>query len=239
MSQRAVIVTDAHINSTEDADFFANFLNTVLQRGDSLYILGDFFSVWLGLKKVQESFHLSVISELKKTGGNGIKIHYIEGNRDFFLKNSFLEDIFSSISESETVLESGEQKYLLTHGDTLNRKDRQYLLWRKLSKNILLRLLTKATPSFILKKTIGSAEMNMKKTNRANRISFPEEEIVKLSETYRKQGFQGLITGHFHKEKIINFNGFGIYCLPDWKENPSYLEICENSSPVLKKFERF
>src|SRR5438105_8301222 len=47
--------------------------------------------------------------------------HYIEGNRDFFIRGSFAEESVSDIA-FEYAVPAGENRYLIVHGDMIDRK---------------------------------------------------------------------------------------------------------------------
>ena len=65
----------------------------------------------------------------------------------------------------------------LEHGDLINRNDKQYRLWRKLTKNRLLFGLIDILPSRLLLRLAESLERKLRSTNLRYKQNYPEAEV--------------------------------------------------------------
>ncbi len=236
MPGKNLILADSHFENIDGVRVFEGFMDSFIQKGDRLYILGDMFCLWIGLRKAQKSYHGLFVGCMKSAMRKGIEVHYVEGNRDFFIKNSFLESSFSSVSDSTAILKTGQEKYLLVHGDKLNRNDRQYILWNALSKSRFVKFTAGLLPAILLNSLSDRMEQKLRSTNIRNKSVFPEKDILEKARKLKSQGFSGLITGHFHEEKSLSIEDFNIYSLPAWKDTSSYLEITDSNPPILKQY---
>ena len=115
------------------------------------------------------------------------------------------------------------------HGDLINKSDRQYRAFRKLSKNRLIYFLLRNLPSTWMKSLTTKLEMTLKKTNQHYRIGYPEEQCRMFREEAFRNGADIVIAGHFHQEKELkeqlNSRTVMFYNLPGWETGFRYLVI--------------
>ncbi|WP_337126211.1 metallophosphoesterase, partial [Staphylococcus aureus] len=69
---------------------FYHFLDKhiVKKDVDALYILGDFFEVWVGDDYVTP-LSSEVAKRLKQVSDNGTPVFFIHGNRDFIMRDGY------------------------------------------------------------------------------------------------------------------------------------------------------
>ena len=124
-----LFISDLHLdeNRPEICAAFYQFLNNEAQKADELYILGDFFEIWLG-DDHQTTFNQEVINALADLE---TPIFIMHGNRDFLLGGSFCEQTSSTLLVDPTVIDINGEPILLMHGDSLCTQDKQYMLARQ------------------------------------------------------------------------------------------------------------
>ena len=127
------------------------------QGCEQLVLLGDIFHVWVGSDRFETSVVRQVLTALERLRQRGVRLDYVEGNRDFFIADSRYARIFDSIA-LEVSFEVAGSRYLAVHGDGLNDRDRQYLLWRWLSKSAPVRYAVRWLPRAIAQRTMYSME---------------------------------------------------------------------------------
>ena len=78
-------ISDLHLEPARPAlaQGFASFLSQ-LQDAEALYILGDFFEVWIG-DDFDNPFVSQVKQALRVLSDRGVKLFLMHGNRDFFV----------------------------------------------------------------------------------------------------------------------------------------------------------
>lgn len=132
---KTLFISDLHL----DADLPAItqcFLNYVENAAgvDALYILGDFYEVWVG-DDDRNQLTDTVASALTKLASTGTKIYLMHGNRDFLLGKAYAERCSAQLLEDPTVIDCYGQKLVLMHGDSLCTRDIEYMKFRKMVRS--------------------------------------------------------------------------------------------------------
>lgn len=240
--KRYIFLADAHLNDLDEhTEAFNALLAISFQEDVEVFLLGDIFDLWFGKKKLTFPFQEKVIDEIASLSEKGLKVHYIEGNRDFFLAGSWVEKYFKVISTEEMKVQIGDRKALLLHGDTVNKHDLQYRFWKFLSKNDIVYSLFSAIPAGLALPLAKSFEEKLKRTNPRFRYNFPEDEGEAFSSLKFTEGYDVIIIGHYHVEKLVTSVHDGrekmFVCLPMWKENRRYFFMNEAGGFGFRNFD--
>lgn len=211
------MVTDAHVSEAYGnvAPFF-QMLNRISTTQDDVVFLGDIFELWIGMARYEGREHAQFLNwclEEKKRRTIG----FVEGNHEFFVVQKHKKAFTWSSDSGHLDKENGR---LFVHGDLINRDDRNYLRFRRLSKN----LITKAIVRFLPRgpHLVNKLKLKLKTTNQDFRMGLPREAI----DTFAKQRFQGgikhVVVGHFHQAYEYSGKADGtLIVLPDWYSHRS------------------
>src|SRR2546428_2706685 len=115
------VIGDSHIGLSDGNEKPINDWLDRLQtlRPKALYLNGDLFHYRIAHKKFFTPAVEKVLHKFRELVDRGVAIHYVEGNRDFFVKGSFVEDFVTDI-DREYELRAGDHQYLIVHGDMIN-----------------------------------------------------------------------------------------------------------------------
>lgn len=223
-----VCVADAHINNDSgDIHTFHRFLKSIQPSTKVLCLLGDLFNLWVAKKRLEHGYHREIVDHLRELRLVGIKLIYIEGNRDFHVKRAYYGDPFNEISDEEWVEVFDGKRFYIHHGDKVNVDDKAYRLWRKISKSRLAWKLFNALPFRAKTLASGKLEKMLSKTNIKHKSYFPQKRCEEYGERILNGNYYAAIIGHLHEEKILRFNVKGqqklLYSLPAWKFEKRYL----------------
>ena len=225
---RQILISDLHLSPEEPAlvQAFLALLDDCLALPalKRLFILGDWFEVWLG-----DDFYLSLSDEerqnhwltplivkLKKLRVAGCEILVMHGNRDFLLGQPFCNLFGGELIYEPYTLAVGQQSYRLEHGDALCTDDKKYQFFRKVMRNRLTQwyLLNKS-----LEKRLAIADKLRQKSqqNNANKAAY----IMDINENAVLQAVadsDALLHGHTHRPDIHKTIHDKIrYVLGDWR----------------------
>jgi len=224
---RAIFLSDAHLS--QDDLHTRNFLNLVEKAAAEdipLFLLGDIFDLWFGAPGLTFRYQEPVIERLRELRRGGLRLYYVEGNRDFYLKKTHEGSTFHAVSEGEMIAVVGSRSVYLSHGDTVNRADLAYRFWKTVSKNPLAYAALSLLPPALVLPVADRLERKLKRTNRRFRESFPEKESREFALRMFASGVDFVILGHFHTERILRFaQGRAsriLVVLPSWKEQWRY-----------------
>jgi UDP-2,3-diacylglucosamine hydrolase len=180
-----------------------------------LVLMGDLFQAWVGFRSFETPDVVSVVSALRALRSQGVRVEYVEGNRDFFLAGSPYADAFDRVA-LETSFEVDGVRYLAVHGDGLNDKDWKYRFWRWLSKSPPVRFLVRSIPRGLAHRMVHSTERRLSQTNFKHRAALPEEAIRRYAERRLAEGYDVLLLGHFHEPRIWKVQGGEVRLLDAW-----------------------
>ena len=211
------IVADAHIGGPggEVEPLLVQLRALPDQGARRVVLLGDLFQVWVGYRQYETPEVAAFLREIDALRGRGLRVDYIEGNRDFFLAEGPYAKRFDSVG-FEVALEHGGVRYLFVHGDGLNDRDRQYRMWRWLSKSPPVRSVIRHLPAPIVERMVHSTEKKLTGTNFKHKQRVPEEAIRAYGERRLAEGHDVLFLGHFHEPQTWRVPGGEIRLLDAW-----------------------
>ncbi|HKB70392.1 MAG TPA: UDP-2,3-diacylglucosamine diphosphatase [Thermoanaerobaculia bacterium] len=230
LSSKSVIavLADSHLGpSPADVDPFLRALSQMRRRGaTALYLLGDVFHYLIADRKFATpglDRFLEGVREFRASGG---RVVYVEGNRDFFLRNSYLEPEFDAVAD-RAVFRAGRASFYLTHGDTINARDWPYRFWRFLSKNRLSWAAMKLVPRSAANRFVASMERRLRDTNFKHKSRLPVEMIERFARRRRREGYDVVLLGHFHEAWRGEWDDAAAEIVPPFLEEKSWIEVDE------------
>lgn len=232
--------SDVHLglqNSVEEKlkeQRLLKFLSHVEQHGEQLFIMGDLFDYWFEYKYVIPRGYHHVLSKLGSMAEQGIKIHYIAGNHDFWLKDFFPNDLGIPVYKDPFGITLYGKKFFLHHGDGLALNDTGYLILKRILRSpISTFLFSLLHPDWTAPLARGTS-----KTSRAytgNKDYGETDGMIKFSDEKIGEGYDFVVMGHRHKP-LRHVSGKGLYInLGDWLHYNTYAEF-DGSTLELKEW---
>ncbi len=217
MAAPVAIIADAHLGGPGGpAGPLVRQLEELPEQGcERLLLLGDMFQAWVGFHRFETAEIAAVVPVLRELRRRGLRIDYLEGNRDFFLAGSAYRDCFDFVG-NEVAFEVGGRRYLAVHGDGLNDADRAYLFWRWLSKNRASRFFANRMPRRLARRLVHSTEERLSKTNFKHKVRIPEAAIRAYGARRLAEGHATLLLGHFHEPRTWRVPEGEIVLLEAW-----------------------
>lgn len=225
---RQVLISDLHLSFEEPAlvQAFLALLDDCLALPalKRLFILGDWFEVWLGddmylslSEEAQQTHWLTpLIIKLKKLRIAGCEILVMHGNRDFLLGQLFCNLFGGELIEEPYNLTVGQQNYRLEHGDALCTDDKKYQLFRRVMRNRMTQWYLLNKP---LEKRLAIADKMRKKSqqNNANKAAYIMDVNDEAVATVMTDN-DALLHGHTHRPAVHKtIDGKKRYVLGDWR----------------------
>lgn len=133
---RTAFISDCHLTGQSPAVLSSvrAFLAECPKRFDALYILGDFFEYWIGLDALDSA--LVPLQHQCTALSQQLPIYFMVGNRDFLFDEAAAKAFgFQLIPSDEKVIEIGEVRVALMHGDTLCTDDTAYQAFRQQTRS--------------------------------------------------------------------------------------------------------
>lgn len=224
---RRLFISDLHLNpANPDLTRLAcEFLDSMADDVDEVYILGDIFNTWLGDDLVPAEFKPFVTS-LQNLSAEGVRLFLMVGNRDFMLGKGFARDVSATLLDDGHQITIGQLKTELMHGDSLCTDDVSYQRYRRVVRNRLLQWCFLNLPASFRQKISDKiiAKSKQKKAFKTSMIMDVNQAAVQSE--IATAGVQLLIHGHTHRpaiHKLTNNPASFRVVLGDWDNHISYL----------------
>lgn len=222
-----VFISDLHLHP-EDKDILARFNAFITWAKTSvktIYILGDFFHAWAGDDSIDD-WSMGIAKQLHSLAAAGISLFYMHGNRDFLLGSVFAGHAGWKILSEPTIIQLGNEKVLLVHGDRYCTKDKAHQRFRRLTRNRLFIALFLSLPLVYRERIVGKVRTlsQSKQIKSTEEMDVVEEAVIKHMSQYK---ITTLIHGHTHKPGLTIYNNnaqeLKRFVLSDWDDRPKLL----------------
>lgn len=227
---KILFISDTHLGShSARTDKLIEVLKKAedIESLETIYLIGDFIDGWkLSRKKFSwKEQENKIIRKLIKFIQNGIKIVYIAGNHDDFMRKYIGIDAIKNLSvlDEDFLNIDGGKKYLIIHGDQFDA-----FIKHKLSSDWLIYLGDSCYETLIYVSRKYMELFNSKfsiskfiKGKFKNAMKYISSYEDKLMDYADRNGCYGVICGHIHCPKIsedLKYINTG-----DFVENNSYV----------------
>ncbi|HSN16666.1 MAG TPA: UDP-2,3-diacylglucosamine diphosphatase [Gammaproteobacteria bacterium] len=234
----ALFISDLHLDGTrpETTRLLLDFLQRDASQASALYILGDFFEVWIG-DDDDDAHHAQVMAALRALTGAGVPVYLMHGNRDFLIGKRFADRTGVKLLSDPTLIDLGGIPTLLMHGDTLCTDDRQYQKARRFLRNPLVQGVYLALPLSLRRRIADYARAKSKADTAAKASYIMDVNQGAVEETMRAHGVTRLIHGHTHRPAVHRFkdssgNDMERIVLGDWHDQSSILKWSGNGGKL-------
>jgi len=198
-----LLISDLHLEE-ERPDItraFLHFLDTRARQAEALYILGDFFEVWIG-DDAMSPFQHGIAGALRRLSDSGTRIYLMHGNRDFLLGKAFCREAGCTLLGEPHTVELAGEKVLLMHGDSLCTRDIGYQKMRRLLRNPLSLFILRNLPlntRHQLARKLRSESRSQTRMKASDIVDVTPAEVQRVMGRY---GVKTLIHGHTHRPDV-------------------------------------
>jgi UDP-2,3-diacylglucosamine hydrolase len=233
-----LFISDLHLdqNRPDLMAAFVTFLSRHAANAENLYILGDFFEVWLGDDFIPP-FLQPAIDAL---AGLSINKYLMHGNRDFLLGDEFCQQTGMALLNDPTVIDLYGTPCLLMHGDSLCTKDLAYMEARKMLRNPAFQadFLTKTIEERIAFATSARAQSKAHTGEVSDDIMDVTPSEVELA--METASVQLMIHGHTHRPFVHDLTvpdgPAKRLVLGDWDKSVWYIKATQDKAPELVSY---
>ena len=221
-------ISDLHLHSGDVRTFaaFRQYLATT--PADALFILGDWFEVWVGDDVLEsgDTFITECVAAIRQAAQR-IAIFALHGNRDFLLGAQFAQASRITLLPDPYVLEWANQRWVLTHGDAWCVDDTAYMQFRQQVRHPQWQgaFLQRPLPErlHIARQMREHSVMQHEQHQQNPNAAYADVDSAIALETLRQTNATTLIHGHTHRPALHNLGesgeNFSRWVLSDWDVN--------------------
>lgn len=225
-----LLISDLHLEEKRPdiTRAFLLFLATRARQAEALYILGDFFEVWIG-DDGMTPFQHEIAGALRELSEAGTRIYLMHGNRDFLIGKRFCREAGCILLSDPHKVQMNGEPVLLMHGDSLCTLDVGYMKLRRWLRNPLSLLILRNLPLSTRQKLARKLRNESRAQTRMKAseiVDVTPQEVIKVMAAH---GVRTLIHGHTHRPAVHNLEVNGQparrIVLGDWDHQGWALQI--------------
>ena len=224
------IISDLHLSAQRPAvtQAFLHWLQTTVARADALYILGDFFEVWVGDDVLEDVQHgaefLPIVQALHALFERGVHLYFMHGNRDFLIGETFAQACGLQLLHDPTLLEYAGKRILLSHGDALCTDDVAYQQFRVQVRDLQWQKAFLAQPLAARLAFADQARSQSAQNKAMQTLEIMDVNVDAVADLIRKYDYpEILLHGHTHRPGVHQLQVDGHTCermvLGDWHDH--------------------
>lgn len=227
-----LLISDLHLEEQRPdiTRAFLHFLQTRARQAEALYILGDFFEVWVG-DDGMSPFQHDIARALRELSDAGTRIFLMHGNRDFLIGRAFCRESGCSLLKDPSIVHFNGEPVLLMHGDSLCTLDVGYMKLRRLLRNPLSLFILRNLPLTTRRKLARKLRSESRAQTRMKAREIIDVTPDEVPRIMAEHGVRTLIHGHTHRpaEHALEVNGQSArrIVLGDWDSQGWALQVDE------------
>ena len=237
-------VSDLHLGLDPDTEEalqrkFINFLRSIPDDAEGLYLLGDIFDFWAEYKTVIPKGYTRVLGALAELADRGIEVRFMRGNHDYWIGDYFEKELgITTVLEEPQVVTLAGKQFCLAHGDALGNHSVPFLFITWMFRNPLCIALMKLLPPKWVTRFAHrwSASSRLKHSESPYQFRGRDDRLYKYANRFGKhQPIDYYVFGHIHSPAQISVaSGGRLMILGDWIDHADYLAL--DSEGEVKRY---
>lgn len=203
-------------------------MRTEAPKADALYVLGDLFEFWVGDDN-KTPFANQIRTEFKTLTDSGVRVFFIQGNRDFLLGKRFCKQTGITLLDDVCTIDLYGKKAVILHGDTLCTDDVDYQKFRKTVHQPWLQWVFNHIPWFIKKKIVAKVQSDIRDDKSNKSLDIMDVNQSEVENVMSQYCVDLMIHGHTHRPDTHHFDVNGVkktrIVLGDWYTQGSVLQV--------------
>ncbi len=226
-------VSDVHlglqVGDSEDRERrFVDFLRSLPENTDALYLLGDIWDFWYEYRDVVPKGYVRVFAALTDLMDRGIKVYFFQGNHDVWTY-SYFEELGMKRLVQPCVVEISGKRFCLGHGDGLGPDvpfGYRAMRWA-FHNRILQFLFSLLHPWIAFRLGNGWSRKNRLSHDQEYKFSGEDEPLYKFAVDFAAgHPVDYFIFGHYHDDVHMKLpSGTEFHILKDWIKSSPYMRF--------------
>ncbi|GAA6152947.1 UDP-2,3-diacylglucosamine diphosphatase [Pseudoteredinibacter isoporae] len=222
-----LFISDLHLDESRPnvTQAFYRFLEERAPAADALYILGDFFEVWIG-DDDDAPLALDVQEQLRRLSQTGTALYIMHGNRDFLYGDRFCQNSGATLLTDPSRIDLAGKSCLLMHGDSLCTDDTEYMAFRQQARNPDWQAQLLSQPLEARRQLAQQLRQQSQSMSAMKAEDIMDVNAEAVADIMSRQQAEVLIHGHTHRPAQHSLeHGKERWVLGDWHEKAWCIEV--------------
>ena len=204
---------------------FADFLNSLPENTEALYLLGDIWDFWYEYRDVVPKGYVRVFSALLNLIDRGVEVFFFQGNHDVWTY-SYFEELGMKRLVQPAVVEICGKHFCLGHGDGLGPVPFGYRFLRGVFHSRFLQFMFSLLhPWIAFGLGNGWSKKNRLSHDREYMFKGEDEPLYRFAVDFASRNkVDYFVFGHYHADVHMTLpSGAEFHVLKDWMHGSPYL----------------
>lgn len=206
---------------------FVDFLRSLPQNTEALYLLGDIWDFWYEYRDVVPKGYVQVFAAISDLISRGVKVYFFQGNHDVWTY-SYFEELGMKRLEQPAVVEIAGKRFCLGHGDGLGPVPVGYRILRGVFHCRFLQILFSMLHPWIAFR-LGNGWSRHNRLARREEYVFRNEQepLYEFASRFAEENdVDYFVFGHFHADVDMELpSGARMLVLKDWMSESPYVRF--------------
>ena len=234
--KKIYFITDFHLGvpTLEDSHKrelrLIDFLDTIKDETEALFLMGDLFDFWFEYKTVVPRGYTRLLGRLAQFVDDGIPVHLFAGNHDLWTFDYLQKEIGIQVHREPMIMTLKDKKFFLVHGDGRGPGDRGYKFLKRVFEGKLNQFLFRwihpdAGIGLALRWSHKHRVKKLKKEAEGNYYSVIEEtRLYKYAQECIKENpeIDYFVFGHQHKPMQYKVDNAVVTVVGNWIRDFTY-----------------
>ena len=229
-----------HETSLKREKIIVQWLDSIKDTADQIYLVGDIFDFWWEYKNVVPRGFTRFLGKIAEIVDNGTPVYFFTGNHDLWVTNYLSNELGVKIYRKPQSIIIDNKKFFIGHGDGLGKGDTGYKLLKSVFENKTLQwLFSRIHPNTAIGLGYRWSKRNRyAKGVKADDLNLDKELLVQFVKDHQKNNFHDYyIFGHRHIPMQITIDNAEYVNLGDWITRFTYAKWSDNKLE-LKKYSK-
>ena len=243
MSKAIFFASDFHLGldtaeqtSQEREKKIIQWMSSILEEAEALYLLGDLFDYWFEYASVIPKGYVRFLAKIAEFTDRGIPVHVLTGNHDMWMFDYLVTELGVQLHRQPIEVTLHHKRFLLGHGDGLGPGDHGYKFIKKVFASPINQwLYARLHPNLGVPLMKYFSQQSSDKQD--DHFDGPEKEWLTIyaEERLRQEYFDYFIFGHRHltiDHTLSNGRSRYLNC-GDWLSYDSYIKYDQTGLKLL------
>jgi UDP-2,3-diacylglucosamine hydrolase len=192
-------ISDLHLQAEEPQTHAAWARYLTLTPADAVFMLGDVFEVWVGDDVLDDSSSFEAhCAQSMRQASQRLDLFVMHGNRDFLMGDALMAHCGATLLSDPCCLLAGNQRWLLSHGDTLCIDDVEYQEFRAKVRSRPWQDEFMAKP-LLARQALARQLRTQSEARKSTDVTYADVDSALALEWLKASGSTHLIHGHTHR----------------------------------------